>query len=245
MVISRRDFLLTGSAISTLWLAGCGGGGSASGAPKAGGTTGPTAGACTFQTTSGSGAIDPANLGINFTTTSAFPHAATPLVPVDAPNAPTYMACSNPILENEEGIKQEFFVNLIDTPEPNVVRSLRLHLAIPKSYQTGSDAPQIKVGYVFRVGDPSSASNCSEVFSGVLVVNNLATGKNWAYQVTAGTVEVLDDGYGLVFTTPIKLTGVVATATTERNNQASGTVQMDGAIDVNAELLTGVIAQQA
>lgn len=215
MSFSRRDFLLAGSAASTLWLTGCGGGGSADGAPKpgtsVGGGGGSTATCSLTQATLDAPAL--AEQKIVFSNATGFADAGKDFI-FDSTVQNLYNGTTNQFVTGSEGFLQELFVSYMQ-PLPAsqtasnklLLRNLRLHLSIP--HDTSGDT--LQSGYTFNVGDPTSAKAC-ELFSGSLIVTDptATTNSTWAYQIVSGTVQIVGpfsplSGY-------LKLNNVVATA---------------------------------
>lgn len=259
MNFSRRDFLLAGSALSTLWLAGCGGGASASGEPKpttAGAVTTST-GSCGVMTaadnqwdSSSTPAISftnftPAALSVApfFLTSNGSSVVASDLVPTL--DVTPYMGSSNPYGNGlPQDNTQEMFVSIVQTVNASstalaAVRALRLHLAIPPD---ATNNTLLQPGYTFEVGDPTNAT-CA-VFDGLLVVNDPAAddgSNNWAFQIVSGQVKILYfDGLASI---ALQLTDVVASADAAGtgNNSAVGSVTMNGKVLLAFDLIGDVI----
>lgn len=251
MNISRRDLLLSGSAASTLWLTGCGGGGSADGAPKPSTGTGNTSGSCAVRVSEG---VDtPANSTgyfLAFSNTTAFQSPNTKMVVDMALINDFVFGCTNQITTGSEGPFQELFVSFIQyLPmattgySTDLVRNLRLHLSIPHDMSGETIFP----GDTFNVGDPTNPGGCY-VFSGTMIVSApaAADGANsWAYEITSGTVQILDQ-LNLFGLGGVKLNNVVATAAAAGNGNnaafsAGGQLQMNGLMPVVFEALTTVL----
>lgn len=242
-MISRRRFVAVGSAGSLLLLAGCGGGGSAKNAPKP-----STGGGCTLPQVGSVPSVhdvDPQyGPSIYFSQGSSdcnFPYYTTSMKGT-ASVAP-FMGCTNPLIAGVQATIQDMYLSVVEklivsgagttgSPYQAVVRTLRLHLAIPHD---ASGSTQLERGFVFSVGDPTNPTNCSEVFSGEIMVNDplAADGSNnWTFQITGGTIEILND-YNPIGLIGIQLKNLVATATAAgtgigSNNSALGTLNMQG-----------------
>lgn len=259
MKYSRRDFLMMGSAASTLWLTGCGGGGSADGMPTA------KASVCTADPIPAY--VDP-SFQINFSNAVALPNADLPFISYwDSARVSVPMfGCTNQLVENVEGSNQELFISVVQvltaaqTCTTSLIRTLRLHLSMHHDYVptattghsiTGSDPsvpndPNAQYAY----GDPTNPGVGQRFFNGELIVTapTGADGANsWAYQITGGTVQI-GSGYNGV-QAPLTLTNVVATAAAAGggNNaafNAGGRVQMDGSVIVFFDALNGFVSQR-
>lgn len=237
MSITRREFLIAGSATSTLWLTGCGGGGSADGAPKA---KAAVPGVCTAE------ASTTPSLNIAFSNVSgAFPSSSVPMTPTEQLKI---MGCTNPLVAGVEGSVQELFVDVVQrlsgsgcdstTGASELIRSLSLHLAIPRD---PSDSTSLDTApMVFNYGDPTDTA--VRAFGGLLVVNDPDSSQNWAYQITGGTVEITAFGGLGLGIVQLKLTNVVASAMAagSAKNNGSGTLALNGEIKLTFEFLGAV-----
>lgn len=231
MLISRRDFFMAGSAASALLLTGCGGGGSADGAPK---TT--KSNACATLTSP---------YTVLFSNAVSFANSDLPLIlPDDMQNL--YLGCSNQIVSGSEGLLQEMFVSFIQivsaaqSCSKGYIRTLRLHLSIPQD----TSGNQVAIGDVFYLGDPTNPGS-GKVFSGEIILTDpaAADGQNsWAYQIVGGSLQVTNE-YNPIGVLPLQMTNVVAKAANagSGNNQAyasGGQVEMNGVLPVLFEALT-------
>jgi hypothetical protein len=243
--------MAVGSAGSFLLLAGCGGGGSAKNAPKpvTGGTT-----ACSLAQATNVPSVsdlDPYGPAIYFskgTSNCNFPYDSTAMRGTAA--VAPFMGCTNPLISGSQATIQDMYLSIVEklivsgdgttTPYQAVVRTLRLHLAIPHD---ASGATQLDKGFVFSVGDPTNPTNCSEVFSGEIMVNDPSAAdgsNNWTFQITGGTIEILND-YNPIGLIGLQLKNLVATAAAAgtgsgSNNSALGTLNMQGTSQVYFDL---------
>lgn len=241
--LSRRTFLLAGSASTALWLTGCGGGGSADSAPwNQTSATSPTVStSCTAAT------VDAINgYEIAFTGAIALPNASIPLSMVSA--ASEIFAGTTNAISSSEGLEKELFISFIQpltaaqTCSTAMVRTLRLHLSIPQD----TTADTIEPGDVFAWGDPTSPGS-SKVFTGELIVTDPSAddGANcWAYKIMSGTITVV--AFDGLSSAQLELSNVVATASLagSANNAAyagGGQFSMNGQIVVPVEPLLSVI----
>ncbi|WP_374594433.1 hypothetical protein [Aquabacterium sp.] len=242
MTISRRDFLLAGSALSTLWLTGCGGGASAGGQPTA--TTAAAVGSC-IATSVTNATAGHGDYAVTFSNTTAFAHADIPLMLVSAVGE-RFMGCTNQIVIGVESPDQEltlcFVQTLTDaqTCNGNIVRALRLHLSIPHD----ASSTTLLLGDTFTwAADSANPTGGQKLFSGELIVTDPQAddGNNCAaYQITGGTLVLDELGLG---TATLRLTNVTATAAAagSGNNAAyasGGQVQMDGTLGLMFESLS-------
>jgi len=190
---------------------------------------------------------DPSGYVVNFSNTTAeFNSPGTPMeVDFGLGLQNKFFGCTNQIVVGSEGPLQELYVSFIQPmTSVGLVRALRLHLSIPHDTSGSTLMP----GYTFGVGDPTNPTNCAEVFAGSLIVSDPTAADNsncWAYQITSGTVQILN-GLNFVGLAALRLTNVVATAQAAGagNNAAyggSGRVQMDGVLPILFEPLTTVI----
>lgn len=249
MSFSRRDFLMAGSAFSTVWLAGCGGGGSASGAPKvsSGGGTPPAATCNASRATTGIGDPDPAQLKVMFSHAVGMSDVGLDLT-IDPVLSNTIYGCTNQSVYGVEGLSQELFVSAVQMLPASqtsigraLIRNLRMHLSIPHD----TSGTVFQQGDTFTVGDPTSTHACY-VFNGTLLVTDpsAATNGSWAYQIVSGVVEIV----GVV--TTLKLSNVVATAAAAgvgAGVNAAGApdqIEMNGYLPVLTEYLTLPLAKR-
>lgn len=233
MLISRRDLFMAGSTASALLLTGCGGGGSADGAPKK-----------TSATSSNACATLDYKYKVLFSNAVSFPNSDLPLVVEDGLNL--YGGCSNQIVSGSEGFIQELFVSVVQivsaaqSCSKGYIRTLRLHLSIPHD----TSGTTIDVGDVFYLGDPTNPGS-SKLFSGEMILTDPAApdGQNsWAYEIMGGSLEVTSDVIPFSVYT-LKLSNVVAKAANagSGNNLAyagGGQVEMNGELVVLYEALT-------
>lgn len=242
MTISRRDFFLAGSTASALWLAGCGGGGSAGGAPKA--VTSTASNTC--SATSVTNATGNSTYEVAFSNDTAFAHADIPLMLVPAVGD-RMMGCTNQIVSGVEGIDQELTICFIQTLTAaqtcngDIVRALRLHLSIPHD----SSGHTLSQDDVFTwAADSTNPTGSQKLFSGELIVTAPLQddGQNCAvYRITGGTLKlVYFDG---IASATLQLSNVTATAAAagSGNNAAyspGGRVQMDGQLLTSFQLLS-------
>jgi hypothetical protein len=241
MTISRRELLFSGSALSVVWLAGCGGGGPASGAPKPGVTTSST---CTAATVTNAGSGE-----VTFSNVTTFPHADIPLMLVPAVGE-RLMGCTNQIVTGVENPYQEltlcFVQTLTDaqTCNGNIVRALRLHLSI--HHDTSSAT--LDSGYTFTwAADSSGPAAGEQLFSGELIVTDPQSddGNNSAvYRITGGTLVL--DSFSSAGLASLQLTNVTATAAAagSGNNAVyagAGQVHMDGTLNLLFDAIPALI----
>lgn len=258
MSFSRRNFLLAGSALSTLWLTGCGGGASAGGEPKPAAETAATStGSCGAMTATDNPTYTSFTSAIRFTdftqtalnvapfflTTAGSSVVASDLIP--SQGVVPVMGASNPYGSGlPQDNTQEMFVSVVQTVNASstalaAVRTLRLHLAIPPDATNNS---MLHPGYTFEVGDPTNAT-CA-VFDGLLVVNDPAAddgSNNWAFQIVSGQVKILYfDGFASI---GLQLTNVVASAAAAGtgNNSGLDSVTMNGQVLLAFDLIGDVI----
>lgn len=245
MTISRREVLFSGSALSVFWLAGCGGGGSAGGAPKPAVTGASTCTAATVtNATAGHG-----DYAVTFSNTTAFAHADIPLMLVPAVGE-RLLGCTNQIVTGVENPYQEltlcFVQTLTDaqTCNGNIVRALRLHLSIPHDASSNTLSPSDTFTWA---ADSSSPTGSQKLFSGELVVTDPQAndGNNCAaYQITGGALALTT--FNTAGAVELQLTNVTATAAAagSGNNAAyasGGSVHMDGTLYLAFEPLTTLI----
>jgi len=225
MIISRRDFFLSGSA---------------DGAPKASARSN----ACATLTDT---------YQVHFTNAVSFANSDLPFVVADD-FTNMYFGCSNQISSTSEGLLQEMFVSATQIVSASqscskgYIRTLRLHLSIPHD----TSGTQINANDVFYIDDASNpgyprigTAGSGKLFSGEIIVTDPSAPigqDSWAYTIIGGSIQVRSE-YNPVGLLPLELTSVIAKASAagSGNNGAyasGGQVEMNGTLPILFEALT-------